>query len=265
MLLQRPRLYERTPSLFWNDPYISTQMLKAHLDPSTDNASRKPEFIDRSVAWMSTMFPKGASILDIGCGPGLYTQRLTARGFKVTGMDFSAGSLAYAREHDPHGTYILQDYLTLDYCETFDIVTLIWCDYGALIPEERSNLLRRIHKALKPGGLFLLDAFTPLFYDEIEESFTWELHPEGGFWSPKPYISLEAEYFYGSSIGVGRIVVIEEQETRCYNIWNTCFSKESLLAEIQPAGFTSLIFFSDVTGRPFEESAETLCGILQKV
>ena len=38
------------------------------------------------------------AIADFGCGPGLYAQRLARAGLNVTGIDFSANSLQYARE-----------------------------------------------------------------------------------------------------------------------------------------------------------------------
>ena len=34
---------------FWDDPYIASRMLEAHLDPSTDAASRRPATIERTV------------------------------------------------------------------------------------------------------------------------------------------------------------------------------------------------------------------------
>ena len=64
--LKKPELYEKTPENFWNDPHISKGMLEAHLDPNTDAASRKPEFIDSSVEWISSLLPQGAKLLDIG-------------------------------------------------------------------------------------------------------------------------------------------------------------------------------------------------------
>jgi len=132
--INRPLLYERTEVKFWTDPYIATQMLEAHLNPNTDAASRKPDFICRCAAWMSSLLPKGASLLDIGCGPGLYTKRFAERGLRVTGLDFSENSIAYAREHDFESQYIIQDYLKMDFIESFDMITIIYYDYGALIP-----------------------------------------------------------------------------------------------------------------------------------
>jgi len=60
--LKRPLLYERTGEKFWTDLYIATQMLEAHLNPNNDAASRKPDFICRCVAWISSLLPEGASL-----------------------------------------------------------------------------------------------------------------------------------------------------------------------------------------------------------
>jgi hypothetical protein len=35
---------------------------------------------------------------------------------------------------------------------------MIYCDFGVLVPEERTTLIKMIHKSLKPGGIFLFDA-----------------------------------------------------------------------------------------------------------
>jgi len=150
--LTQPKLYEKTVEKFWNDPHISKGMLETHLNPNTNAASRKPEFIDQSVSWLSSMLSKESSMLDIGCGPGLYTQRLSELGYRVTGLDFSERSIEYAKTHDSKTKYVLMNYLEMDYHEQFDLITLIWCDYGALVLEDRITLLKKVYQALNPGG-----------------------------------------------------------------------------------------------------------------
>ena len=264
-LLQKPALYEKTSAKFWNDEHISKAMLEAHLDPTTDAASRKPVFIEQSVEWISGLLPLGSRILDIGCGPGLYTKRFAKRGFCVTGLDFSQRSLAYAREHDPASKYVMQDYLTMKYDNEFDLITLIWCDYGALVPEDRCELLGRVYKALKSGGMFLLDVFTPEWNLGFEEGTSWEIHEQGGFWSAKPHICLGSEYLYGDTVGMSRSIIIEDEGAiRTYNIWNTCFTKKSLSEELGQHGFVIIDYYSDVKGRPYEEDTLTLCALVKK-
>jgi SAM-dependent methyltransferase len=262
--LKRPEIYERTTEKFWDDEHISAQMLEAHLNPNTDAASRKPEFVERSAAWIALLLPEGASLLDIGCGPGLYARRFAAMGLHVTGVDISERSIAYARAHDPHSEYIQQDYLGMDFENLFDMVTLIWCDYGALIPKEREVLLQNVFRALKPGGLFLLDVFTPVGYASLREHTTWENNEKGGFWSPDKHICLSAVYKYPGMVNLNRYVIIEESAVRTFNIWNCCFTRESLLAEVGRFGFAESAFFSDVAGAPYKPDRETLCAVLKK-
>ena len=92
-------------------------MLAAHLDPTNDLASRRPETIDRSVDWlMQTLnLESGDALLDLGCGPGLYASRFARKGVQVTGVDYSRRSIdyavAYAQEHDLDICYRYQNYL----------------------------------------------------------------------------------------------------------------------------------------------------------
>ena len=71
-VLEKPILYKKTEGEFWNDEHISMQMLKAHLNPEFDGASRKHAFIEESVAWITELVsPIDYPLLfDIGCGPG---------------------------------------------------------------------------------------------------------------------------------------------------------------------------------------------------
>lgn len=261
--LRRPALYERAIAPFWDDPHIAARMLAAHLDPDTDAASRRPEFMDRSADWLATLVPSGARLLDIGCGPGLYGKRLSALGLQVTGLDISASSIGYARSHDPAGEYRVQDYLAMDLAAAFDIVTLIWCDYGALTSTERHALLPRVARALRPGGLFVLDAFTPAWLAGRAESTSWSLNDAGGFFSPFPHLHLSAEYHYGDRVSLDRHVVIAE-DARVHNIWNTCFARQELLDEVASFGFTEIGFFDDVAGSPHTGTGPTLCAVLER-
>lgn len=263
--LRRPTLYERTGERFWDDPYISERMLAAHLDPDTDAASRRPEAITRAVEWiLSLPLPAGAALLDLGCGPGLYTRQFSEHGLRVTGLDFSARSIQYARQHDPKTDYVLQDYLAMDYEAAFDIATLIYYDYGALVPEERRRLLGLVHRALKPGGVFLFDVRTPVDSRGKSDSTSWDRNPDGGFWNPDPHLCLNARYYYGETAEVSRTVVVDDRGPRPYNIWDCYFTRQSLLDETAPAGFSEGRFYRDVAGEPYSEDSPTICAVLQK-
>lgn len=69
----------------------------------------------------------GAQILDVGCGTGWFTRRMSRRSDRyVTGLDINAEWLAYARSRDPSSRYVLGDALSLPFPDnSFDSVISI--------------------------------------------------------------------------------------------------------------------------------------------
>ncbi len=263
--MKKPALWQRSDEPFWNDEHISKQMLKFHLSQDSEAASRKTGYIEESVRWLSETIPAGGNVLDIGCGPGLYTKRLSDAGYDVTGMDYSKRSIAYAKDHDSKTKYIFRNYLELDYEETFDAVTLIYCDYAALTLPERKILLARVYRALKPGGLFVFDVFTERTLKGKEGGTSWSFEENGGFWNEKPYVALEADYRYeNNTVAANKVVVVTGDELHEYLIWNTVFTPETLSDEVTPFGFRVKGMFGDVRGNRYAEESDTLCAVLKK-
>lgn len=266
----KPELYAPSTSPFWDDEHISKGMLEAHLNPNWEAATRKHEFLDRSVNWISTIAPPSQyrSLLDLGCGPGLYAERFHSAGYSVTGVDFSKRSIAYAKEqtvlNKSNIEYLYLNYLTIDYVERFDVITLIYCDYPALSSTDRHVLLGKVYRALRPHGKFILDVFTPLM--RKAESRSWQLYENGGFLSEKPYICLESVYQYDDEdrTELRQSIVLTEEAIHCYHIWDHFFTREALISEIQTSGFTSFEIYGDVAGKEFSDAGETVCGVLTK-
>ncbi|WP_323373235.1 class I SAM-dependent methyltransferase [Anaeropeptidivorans aminofermentans] len=210
-------------------------------------------------------YPK---LLDVGCGPGLYAERFSKAFYEVTGIDFSKRSIAYAKSSADKQTleitYVYQNYLEMDYKDKFHLATFIYCDYGALSTENRVVILRKIYQSLKSGGKLLLDVFSMVKYKEFQELKTWEVHEEGGFWSAEKYLSLHGHYRYSDTVTLEQTTIITDKEIREYDIWNCCFTPETLIKEAHAAGFKNIELFSDVTGKPYVESSPTIAILLEK-
>lgn len=268
-LFRKPKAYAPNPEKFWNDEYISKQMLKAHLDPEFEGASRNHRFIQKSVEWIYSQADKEeAALLDLGCGPGLYSLALAKKGWNVTGIDLSQNSVDYAKEQAKKAgveiTYQIQNYLEIDFESQFDIVILIYCDYGVLSPEERKILIDKIYRALKPGGKIILDVFTSSFYGDMKEQSSWEVVREDGFWSSEPYAAFTGQFFYEDQVVLDQVIVMTEAEEKVYYLWNTYFSKETLAKEINPSLFTHVNFYGDAAGQPWDPSSKTMCLVAAK-
>ena len=269
-LQEKPSPFEPGEPLFWNDPHISEQMLAAHLNPDTDQASRKPETITASVAWIATNLDlqPGDAVIDLGCGPGLYASRLAQRGLAVTGVDYSERSIAYARQyaqdHDLAVDYRYQNYLTLSDESRYDAALLIFGDYCTFDTDQRTRLLENVRRALKPGGTFVLDVSTRQHREKYGVQNGWYVS-EGGFWRKGPHLVLEQGFDYPEEkIYLDQMIVIEPSGTlTVYRNWFQDYDPEMITAELAKGGFEVEQVYSDLAGTPYREDSEWI-GVVAK-
>ena len=253
-----------TADELWANEHTSKQMLEYHLNESIDVSSRNKSFIERSVEWIASHFAVDdeTKIADFGCGPGLYTTRLAERGATVTGIDFSENSLKYAKQvAEKRGlkiNYVHTNYLDFETTHSFDLITMIMCDFCALSPEQRKILLSKFSSLLKPGGSALLDVYSLNSFNQKEESATYEFNQLNGFWSPEDYYCFVNTFKYEKEkVTLDKYTIIEESQTRVVYNWLQHFSTESLSEEFIENGFKVEGFYSDVAGTTFDpESAE---------
>ena len=267
---KRPQMYEPSTKKFWDDEHISKGMLEAHLDPQWDAASRKHKFISDSVDWIASIADpvRYPNLLDLGCGPGLYAERFCKRGYHVTGIDFSKRSIEYAINNakikDITIDYKYQNYLDIAYQEEFDVITLIYCDFGVLSDHDRAKLLKSIYRALKPNGKLILDVFTPNHAKDRKESRNW-YYSENDFWSDESHVCLESFYRYDDqSTILKQTVIITEENVECYNIWDHTFTKEELAADMRNAGFSTVDFYGNVAGDTYQADGSEMCVVAVK-
>ena len=267
-LQQKPEPFTPGEALFWDDPHISAQMLEAHLNPKIDAASRRPETIDRSVKWLIERLGlrSGDSVLDLGCGPGLYASRFARAGLRVTGVDYSRRSIDYAvnyaNEHKLDISYRYQNYLELSDDNQYDAAFLIYGDFCPLNPEQRTRLLHNVRRALKPNGKFVLDVSTREHRKKYGVRNGWYAS-ESGFWKPGPHLVLEAGFDYPEqSIWLDQYTVIEvEGKVSVYRNWFQDYTPESISNELAHAGFAMKNLLGDLTGSPYTPESEWL-GLL---
>jgi len=134
-------------------------------DSQRDWASFDPESIPTKVdvpeleAFLADVGPSG-SLLDLGCGNGVLSRALAARGHHVTAVDINEGAIARARESAV--SFHLRDILSPDglhlSAAPFSIVVcqLVISLVGGVA--ERARLLQNAHDVLEPRGWFYLSA-----------------------------------------------------------------------------------------------------------
>jgi cyclopropane fatty-acyl-phospholipid synthase-like methyltransferase len=257
-----------TAEELWTNSHTAQEMLKYHLNESVDAASRNKRFIDKSAEWIASYFSLDGttSVIDFGCGPGLYATRLAERGARVTGIDFSKNSLDYAEksaaEKNLDIEYINTNYLDFETAEKFDLIMMIMCDFTALSPEQRKRLLSLFRAILKPGGSVLLDVYSLRFFEQAEESASYELNQMNGFWSPDDYYGFVNIYKYDQEkLLLHKYTIIEAVRSREVYNWMQCFTPETLKEEFGQAGFEITELFSDVAGSAYTEDTAEFAAV----
>lgn len=259
---RRPKPFEHyTAADLWTDDYVSSQMLRYHLDESVDLASRNHAFIDRSVEWIVSHFnlDENSAVIDIGCGPGLYTTRFAERGINVTGVDFSKRSIDYARKtalaKKLSIEYINQDYLVLATERKFDLITMIFCDFCPLSQAQRQHLLGIFKNLLKEDGRILLDVFSHEFLVKKEDCLKLEFFDNNGFWSPETHYVIQNSIKYDSDkLSLDKYTITDKMRFREIYNWLQCYSPESIAGEFAVAGLRIVEKFANVAGDPFDKA-----------
>src|SRR5512139_2130706 len=116
------------------------------------------------LASQHTLLKPGMRCLAVADGEGRNGVWLAEQGLQVVSMDGSPVAVAKARKlAQERGVQVdceVGDLLSWDCGERcFDVVVAIFIQF--LSPEQRSTVFAHLKRALKPGGLFLLQGYTP--------------------------------------------------------------------------------------------------------
>ncbi len=115
------------------------------------------DFLDKLFGHVA--LDEGAQVLDLACGKGRHAVYLAEKGLHVTGFDLSPSNILEANK-SAHGHlhFHIRDMREDLGKEEFDAVFNLFTGFGYFeSDEENFSVFRRIHEALKPGGLFIFD------------------------------------------------------------------------------------------------------------
>jgi SAM-dependent methyltransferase len=106
--------------------------------------------------------PDDLGVLDIGCGTGRLLSALSSLGWGVMGMephpDYLAMSRLVAAEAPGTIEVVAGGFGDLEPVSQFDLVLAVGDPWWYLLtPEDRADALARSYRALRPGGVILLD------------------------------------------------------------------------------------------------------------
>ncbi len=253
----RPAPWTEGDKIPWHEPEFSRRMLHEHLSQEHDAASRRLATIEHHVAWIHGQLLEGRQtrILDLGCGPGLYTSALSRLGHTCVGIDFAPASIAYARaaaERDGLAcTYLEMDVRRAEFGSGYGLITSIYGEFNVFRQEDARLILRKAHRALSAGGLLLLEVHTFDVVKQVgEQPPTWYAVPKGLF-SDRPHLCLhEGIWDAEAQVAVERYYVVDAETgtvTRHASSMQA-YSDDAYRALLAECGFDNVRFLPSLSG-----------------
>jgi SAM-dependent methyltransferase len=268
-----PEPWREGDNIPWNDPAFSARMLDEHLSQAHDAASRRSATIDRQVAWIHgpLLRDQPTAILDLGCGPGLYTSRLAQLGHTCVGIDFSPAAIAYARaEADAQQLncqYRLEDLRSAVFGSDFGLVMCVFGEINVFPRGHASALLRKAYDALAGGGLLLLEAHTFAAIQQIGERAPSWFTAESGLFGATPHLCL-VEHFWHAEAGAAttRYYVIDLHTSALSRYAQSfqAYTQPQYMELLQACGFDDVVFFAALTGALEPEQPDLLVVVARK-
>ena len=186
---------------------------------------------------------RGARILDVACGMGRHSLRLAARGYRVTGLDYSSYYLAQARAAARRKRlrvdFVRGDMRRLPFVKEFDAAINLWTSFGYFLRQgDDLRALRSVRRALKPGGWLILEVIDGAGFapdDFPRQCFS----KEGRLWA------LEEMQWQGGkdpAILSERIFIEPDGHVRRGTTFVRMYSRARLKAALLRAGFDRVLF-----------------------
>lgn len=158
--------------------------------------AREGRDLDGEARLVDAMAPRGARILDAGCGPGRVGAALAARGHTVVGVDVDPVLVRAANSDHPGPMWLVGDLAELDLpargiTEPFDVIVCAGNVMAFLAPSTRRPVLAGFARHLRDGGRAVIGFGAGRGYEfedfaaDVAASglrvdlrlATWELHP----------------------------------------------------------------------------------------
>jgi len=177
-----------------------------------------------------------ARILDVCCGTGKLVEELVARGFRVTGVDSSAGMLSCATEDVAGATFLLRDARDFNLKPQFEgsICTFDSLSYF-LTAEDLQRVLNNVCSALVPGGRFVFDL-------SLRETYENEWGRTASVIEADEACFVRGEYDRDARLGRTFITRFHRQSVweRTDTVFQArCWEVEEILAQLDQSGFSA--------------------------
>jgi SAM-dependent methyltransferase len=206
-----------------------------------------------------TELKPGASVLDLCCGVGRCSLELARRGFKVTGVDRTAGYLAKARKQAEQENldmeFIQDDMRKFVRPESFDCVISMFTSWTYFEePDEDKQVILNTYSSLKPGGKLVIQTGGKETLARIFQERSWD-ERDGVIWLYEREVRNNWSWMYN------RWIMLKGNERVEGEITHRLYAGSEIVALLTECGFSRVELFGDLDGSPYNQRAKQLTTV----
>lgn len=223
----------------WWEELFSEDFMRASWKVSDEQIKREVTFVEESLG-----VAPGGVVLDLGCGSGQHAVELASRGYGVVGYDLSLYQLALAadvaQERSQKLNFLQGDMREMAFEEMFDGIFCWNTSFGYFEEDKNFSVAERAFRALRPGGMFLIDV--------VNRDFVAAHTPSSVWFEGDACVCMDDAVidYFTSRLRVKRSVILDDGRTRECTYSVRLYSFHELGKLLHEVGFR----VTEVSGHP---------------
>lgn len=205
----------------------------------------------------------GGAVLDLCCGPGRHAVEFARRGFTVTGVDRSPFLLERARERAAESgvtvEWVLEDMRRFERASAFNLACSLFTSFGYFEREEEDlEVLRHVHRSLKPGGALVLEMLGKERLARVYQPTVCTEFPDGALLLQRHEVRSDWSRIRNEWM------LLKDGRYRTFHFEHTIYSGRELKERLLASGFAEVQLFGDLEGAPYGVDAARLVAVARK-
>jgi len=223
----------------WWEELFGEDFVRANWKVTDDQIKKEVTFVEESLG-----VAPGGVVLDLGCGSGQHAVELASRGYGVVGYDLSLYQLALAadnaQERSQKINFLQGDMREMAFEEMFDGIFCWNTSFGYFEEDKNFSVAERAFRALRPGGMFLVDV--------INRDFVAAHTPSSVWFEGDSCVCMDDAVidYFTSRLRVKRSVILDDGRTRECTYSIRLYSFHELGKLLHEVGFR----VTEVSGHP---------------
>ena len=223
----------------WWEELFSEDFVRANWKVSDEQIKREVTFVEESLG-----VAPGGVVLDLGCGSGQHAVELASRGYGVVGYDLSLYQLALAadvaQERSQKINFLQGDMREMAFEAMFDGIFCWNTTFGYFEEDKNFSVAERAFRALRPGGMLLVDV--------INRDFVAAHTPSSVWFEGDACVCMDDAVidYFTSRLRVKRSVILDDGRTRECTYSVRLYSFHELGKLLHEVGFR----VTEVSGHP---------------